>query len=507
MTQDSTLDSALRASLAGHAKRTAFDSGQHILTYAELDESVNDAVGWLTERGVTPGDRVLLQMDKGVAFLLLHLANMRLGSVTVPIHPQSTREEVTYAIRDCSPLLLVRGLETDDTSASQLPGDEGAAVALVSPSERPVGTGPRQESSPQPGDLACLLYTSGTTGPPKGARLLHRQLAANIAILAKAWGWTPEDRLLHVLPLFHVHGLFVAASVALHCGATLELAPRFDPAETWKALLSGRISLFMGVPTMYHRLLGAAPASVPRPTPVRLFTSGSAPLRPETLQAFEALTGQVILERYGMTEVGMAASNPLHGIRKPGSVGPALPGVGLRIAPPPRGREAASEDIGEIQISGASVFDGYWKRPEQTDKSFTKDGWLRSGDLGFLDTDGYLHLVGREKELIITGGLNVYPREVESALDEHPDVAESAVCGVPDQDFGEAVVAGVVLRIDSQPAHTLTPQELIAWARIRLAPYKLPKRIVFLSELPRNAMGKVKKARLAGIPELSGGEV
>jgi malonyl-CoA/methylmalonyl-CoA synthetase len=504
MTQDSTLDSGLRASLAKHAKRTAFASSQHTLTYAELDKAVEDAVGWLAERSVTPGDRVLLQMDKGIAFLLLHLANMRMGSVTVPIHPLSTAQEVAYAIRDCSPLLLVCGLQEDRAQPSSLPEHNGTAVAFVSPSERPVGKAPRQSDPPQPGDLACLLYTSGTTGPPKGARLLHRQLAANIAILAKSWGWTPEDRLLHVLPLFHVHGLFVAASVALHCGATLELATRFEPSETWKALLSGRISLFMGVPTMYHRLLSAAPATAPRPTAVRLFTSGSAPLRPETLRAFEALTGQVILERYGMTEVGMAASNPLHGTRKPGSVGPALPGVGLRIAPPPTGREPDSEDIGEVQISGASIFDGYWNRPEQTEQSFTKDGWLRSGDLGFLDSDGYLHLVGREKELIISGGLNVYPREVETALDEHPYVAESAVCGVPDEDFGEAVVAGVVLHAKSQPGSIPDLEELLAWARVRLAPYKLPKRIAFLTELPRNAMGKVQKDRLSSLPELRG---
>lgn len=499
-TASGTLDGGFRRSVGAHGSRVAVRSDPRTLTYRELDAAVDDAVGWLLQRGVQPGDRILLQLDKGLAFLVLHLANMRFGSVTVPLNPGATHDEVVQAATDCRPRLLVRGTNAHDGDPPEVEGVP--EVVAVMPDSLPAGdsrrTARQTPPSPRPDDLACLLYTSGTTGRPKGARLLHRHLAANARTLADAWGWTPEDRLLHVLPLFHVHGLFVAASVALDCGAGIELRPRFDAPAIWDALLTGDITIFMGVPTMYHRLLAAAPRALPRPVPVRLFTSGSAPLRVETLQAFEELTGHVILERYGMTEVGMAASNPLHGTRKAGSVGPALPGVGLRVSHPDNGEAQVAGDVGEVQISGPSVFDGYWERPEQTAASFTADGWLRSGDLGFLDDEGYLHLVGRAKELIISGGLNVYPREVESVLDEHPAVLECAVCGVPDDDFGEVVAAGVVRAPDA----TCTPDGLLSWARERLAAYKLPKRVVFLPELPRNAMGKVRRDQLAGHPGL-----
>ncbi len=513
-----TLDAQLRASVARHGDRPALvlEDGA-TLTYTELDGAVDEAVAWLRAQGVVPGDRVLLQLDKGPAFLVLHLADMRLGAVTVPVNPAAAPDETAYTAADCEPALLVHGVRDGEPPTG---GADGPRVVRLDPDatartegrdrgERSTRADASSSAHPSPGaapppapdDLACLLYTSGTTGRPKGARLLQRNLASNVAVLHDAWGWSPDDVLHHALPLFHVHGLFVAASVALAAGACVRLAPRFEPESTWRALASGEVTLFMGVPTMYHRLLASAPADPPRPLPVRLCTSGSAPLRPETLAAFEALTGHVILERYGMTEVGMAASNPLHGRRVPGSVGPALPGVELRVVDRATGAPCAPDEVGEVLIGGPSVFDGYRRRPEQTAEAFTPDGLLRSGDLGRLDADGYLHLVGRAKELVISGGFNVYPREVEAALDSHPDVVESAVCGVPDDDLGEVVAAGVVLR----PGATVDAEALRRFAKERLAAYKAPRRVAFLDALPRNAMGKVMKAALAGLPELRGG--
>ncbi len=510
-----TLDQCLRRSVGRFGERTAVISGPLSLSYTDLDRSVEQTSAWLRAQGVHPGDRVLLQLSKGVPFLLLHLANMRVGSVSVPVNPLATPRERAEAEADCRPTLSV---DEPSLRRSGPRGIVGFAAAIEREGEGADVGAQRQQPSPGPvpgpspssDDLACLLYTSGTTGRPKGARLLQRQLAANIETLRQAWGWSEHDRIYHALPLFHVHGLFVAASVALASGATLELAPRFDPERTWSALLSGRTTLFMGVPTMYHRLLAHAPSldpialRDPAALQVRLFTSGSAPLREDTLADFEALTGHRILERYGMTEVGMAASNPLHGPRRPGRVGPALPGVGLRIRDRDTGEVLPPDSVGEVEITGPSVFDGYWERPEQTAQCFTEDGWLRSGDLGSLDESRSLKLVGRAKELIISGGLNVYPQEVERVLNEHPEVSECAVWGVPDADFGEAVVAGVVLKegVDPGTGRATDATSLKRWARERLAAYKLPKRIVFLTELPRNAMGKVQKARLAEMPAL-----
>lgn len=340
-------------------------------------------------------------------------------------------------------------------------------------------------------DLAVLLYSSGTTGRPKGVMLTHRNLAANAAALLQAWGFTEDDVLLHGLPLFHAHGLFVALHCALASVARIRLLPRFEAAAVVQALPG--CSVFMGVPTHYSRLLSLAAFGAESCRGVRLFVSGSAPLLPETFAAFRTRTGHTLLERYGMTETGMNTSNPLHGERLAGSVGAALPGVGLRIVDRKTGRPLATGEPGEVQVQGANVFRGYWRAPAKTAEAFTADGWFRTGDLGVLDREGRLALVGRASDLIISGGLNVYPREVELCLDGCEGVGESAVVGAPDADFGEAVVAFVEPRAGCR---TPDAARIVAHARAHLAAYKAPKRIVFVDALPRNAMGKVQKSLL-----------
>jgi malonyl-CoA/methylmalonyl-CoA synthetase len=489
----STLDALFTRAVEQRGDAPALALDGRVLSYAQLDQATDRALAWLLGAGAMAGSCVALQLDKGLAFVVLHLAAMRLGAVCVPINPRATPAEVQHVLEDSEALLLVTNTEPSSELSCH---HERVASDEVFADVAPLG-GTRTGAAPD--QLACLLFTSGTTGRPKGVRLLHRNLAANVMALRDAWGWTSEDVLLHVLPLFHVHGLFVGLSTALASGAAVHLERRFDPDATWCALARGEVTIFMGVPTLYHRMVTSAIDSATRPAgAVRLFVSGSAPLRAETTRAFDALTGHTILERYGMTEVGMAASNPLNGPRKSGSVGPALPTVELRISDPGSAQPCPAGAIGEVQIRGPSVCDGYWKRPEETSQAFTDDGWFRSGDLGCLDEEGYLQLVGRSKELIISGGFNVYPNEVETALDAHPGVAESAVCGVPDADLGEVVVAGVVRTPDSD----VTTEALQGFAREQLAAYKLPRRIAFLDALPRNAMGKLQRSRVAGHPQL-----
>jgi malonyl-CoA/methylmalonyl-CoA synthetase len=340
-----------------------------------------------------------------------------------------------------------------------------------------------------PDDLAVLIYTSGTTGRSKGAMVTHRNLLSNAKVLIDFWGFTEQDLLLHALPIFHVHGLFVANHCALLSGATMLWHPRFDPGAVLADL--GRATVMMGVPTFYTRLLADPGFDATCCAGVRLFISGSAPLLLETFETFRSRTGKTILERYGMSEAGMIASNPLHGERRGGTVGLPLPGVGVRIADDDD-RPVATGQVGGIQVRGENVFAGYWKLPEKTRQEFTADGWFRTGDMGMFDSDGYLSIVGRAKDLIISGGYNVYPKEIELALDALPGVAESAVVGVPHPDFGEAVIAVVVPRQGAQP----DAGALIAEVKKNLANYKVPKRLYFVDELPRNAMGKVQKAAL-----------
>jgi malonyl-CoA/methylmalonyl-CoA synthetase len=344
-------------------------------------------------------------------------------------------------------------------------------------------------------DLAAILYTSGTTGRSKGAMLSHGNLASNATVLDEYWGFKEEretggeDVLLHALPLFHVHGLFVALHAAMLAAAPMLFLSKFDARDVIRRL--PRVTVFMGVPTYYTRLLAEPAFTSELATSVRLFVSGSAPLLPETFAAFETRTGQRILERYGMTETNMNTSNPLQGPRKPGTVGPPLPGVEIRIVDE-NGSPVSQGAIGQILVRGPNVFAGYWNRPEKTAEDFTADRFFATGDLGFVDADSYVTIAGRAKDLIISGGLNVYPKEVEEFIDALSGVRESAVIGVPHPDFGEAVVA-VVVAGDGVPP---TERAVIDACRAELADFKVPKRVVLAAELPRNTMGKVQKNRL-----------
>jgi malonyl-CoA/methylmalonyl-CoA synthetase len=337
-----------------------------------------------------------------------------------------------------------------------------------------------------PDDLAAILYTSGTTGRSKGAMTTHENLASNARALAEYWRFTERDVLLHALPIFHTHGLFVASNVIFRSGASMLFLPKFDPNEVFRLL--PRATTMMGVPTFYTRLIDDARLSRDTTRDMRLFISGSAPLLADTHRAFEEKTGHRILERYGMTETNMITSNPYDGERVPGAVGFPLPGVSVRIANPETGDLLGADEIGMIEVQGPNVFIGYWRMPEKTASEF-RDGWFITGDLGKIDATGYVHIVGRGKDLVITGGYNVYPKEVESEIDALPGVFESAVIGVPHPDFGEGVVAVVVKTKDA----AIDEKAIHDALKVRLANYKLPKRVFFVDDLPRNTMAKVQK--------------
>jgi malonyl-CoA/methylmalonyl-CoA synthetase len=338
-------------------------------------------------------------------------------------------------------------------------------------------------------DLAAICYTSGTTGRSKGAMLSHRALASNAETLAALWRFTADDVLIHALPIYHVHGLFVAVNVTLMAGAAMILQPKFDADAVLDAM--PRATALMGVPTFYTRMLASERLTRDLAGPMRVFISGSAPLLASTHNQWAERTGQAILERYGMTETGMNASNPYDGARLAGAVGQSLPGVELRVAPESEGARLGDDEIGVIEVRGPNLFSGYWRDPDKTRAAFTADGWFRTGDLGYFDSGGYLRLVGRGTDLIISGGLNIYPAEVEDAIDATPGVVESAVIGLPHSDFGEAVTA-VVVAADPAPSE----RAILNALESRLAGFKRPRRILFVPALPRNAMGKVIKASL-----------
>jgi malonyl-CoA/methylmalonyl-CoA synthetase len=426
------------------------------ISYGELEAAAARIAGHLIAQGVEPGDRVALQVEKSVAAVAIYLGVLKAGAVFLPLNAAYTPSEVDYFLNDAEPRLFITDAEAFDAAAKSAQSLEQAV--------------PRADD-----DLASLIYTSGTTGRSKGAMLSHGNLAANALALHRAWGFSPDDVLLHALPIFHVHGLFVALHCAFLSGAPMVWLPKFVDAEVVAGL--AKSTVMMGVPTFYTRLLANPAFTAERAAHMRLFISGSAPLLESTFAEFEARTGMRILERYGMSEAVIITSNPLGGDRIPGSVGYPLPGVELRIG--------GGEATGVIEIRGPSVFSGYWRMPEKTAEEFTADGFFKTGDVGHRDPDGRVWISGRAKDLIISGGYNVYPKEIELVLDELSGVAESAVVGVPHPDFGEGVVA-VVIGSGDEAA-------MIAECRRQLAPYKSPKRIVFVDELPRNAMGKVQK--------------
>lgn len=471
------------------------------VTYAEADQLVQKTAGYLQSLGLEPGDRVALQLTKSLEFILLHLATIRLGGITLPLNLAYPPDELKYFLEDSGAKLFF-ALETSrekiQTILAELPdlqqciflnpSDPHQFHSIITNHQSPVSSFPVSRLS----DTAIIIYTSGTTGRPKGAEITHKNLKSNLDALQVAWGWQTDDILLHVLPIFHVHGLFVALHGALHAGATTLLMREFDARKTLQTLVERRCTVFMAVPTIHNRLLDVPDAKSFDLSHVRLITSGSDRLPDEVFTGFQETFGHTLLERYGMTETGMNCSNPLHGKRRIGSVGLPLPGVDVRIVNSETGDILPDGEIGDVQLRGPNIFKGYWRQPEKTSASFSADGWFKTGDLGFREKDGYITLCGRSKDLIISGGLNIYPPEVERVLAEHPAVNACAVIGCLDKEWGEKVTAVVVLN----KGESVNGEDLIRFCRERLAPYKSPKAIVFRNDLPRNAMGKVQKAEL-----------
>lgn len=452
----------------------------------------------LARRGVQRGDRVLVSARTSAGLLLLYLATLRLGAVVVPANTAYREREIGHIVRDCEPSLAIVD-DPERASWARRATPSGDGLPIIDPAETPsLHPGP---DAPEPSldevgpdDLAMICYTSGTTGTPKGAMLSHGNLLASAEAVTLAWRWTERDGLVLTLPLFHIHGLGVGVNGSLLAGGRILLLPRFDPAMVLAAAARPDATLFFGVPTMYVRLIDAleeAPAQAAALASLRLLVSGSAPLLAPVWLRMRELAGQEILERYGMTETVMNISNPYDGERRPGTVGLPLPGVEARIMAGER--EASDDEDGEIYLRGPNVFGGYWNRPEATREALGSDGWLRTGDLGRRSTDGYVTIAGRVRELIITGGFNVYPREVEEVLEEHPAVREAAVAGRPSREWGEEV-AGFVVAAD--PAAPPSELELIDWCREHLAPFKRPRRITMVASLPRNALGKIVRGDL-----------
>jgi len=464
-----------------------------IYSWEDLDRSTARFAHLLACLALKPSARVAVQVDKSPEALFLYLATLRAGFAFLPLNNGYQASEIEYFIADAEPEVVVCGSRQSEwfEPIARARGvqhcftlDEDGTGSLTDASASITDAFPtvhRDEA-----DLAAILYTSGTTGRSKGAMLSHRNLSSNAMTLIHYWRWRPGDVLIHALPIFHVHGLFVASHCALLSQSRMIWLARFDAGEVCRHL--PRASVFMGVPTMYVRLLEEPALSIELASAMRLFISGSAPLLPDTFRAFEARTGHRILERYGMSETVMLSSNPYDGNRVAGTVGLSLPGVEIRVRDD-EGKPCAADEIGGIQVRGPNVFSAYWRMPDKTREEFTEDGWFRTGDVGRWDANGYLSIVGRSKDLIITGGYNVYPKEIEGWLDEMDGVFESAVFGVPHPDFGEAVTAAVVAR----PGARLEPQAMVAALKARIAGFKVPKHIHVLDQLPRNQMGKVQK--------------
>ncbi|QJR11084.1 Long-chain-fatty-acid--CoA ligase [Usitatibacter rugosus] len=463
------------------------------VSYAEAEATSARYAAFLTGLGLVPGDRVAVQTEKSAEALLLYLACLRAGFVYLPLNTAYQEGEVGYFLGNAQPRAVIsqpRSLGSTQALCAQhdirnlFVLDEDGGGSFTAAARSAPETFKTVERKPD--DLAAILYTSGTTGRSKGAMISHRNLASNADVLHRYWGFGPTDVLVHMLPLFHVHGLFVACHCVLMNGTAMRFHSKFDAA---RALADFKEStVFMGVPTFYTRLLAEGGLDRDACSNMRLFISGSAPLLAETHAEFERRTGQRILERYGMTETGMLTSNPLEGERRAGTVGFPLPGTEVRVVDD-TGHGCKPGDIGHIQVRGPNVLSGYWRLPEKNKEEFTADGYFKTGDVGTFSKDGYLSIVGRSKDLIITGGYNVYPKEVELALDELPGVQESAVVGVPHPDFGEAVTAVVVAKPGAKPVES----ELIGALKQRLANFKVPKRVHVVDELPRNTMGKVQK--------------
>jgi len=476
-------------------------AGDLTYTWRDLDEATAMLANFLDSLGIEKGSRIAVQVDKSVEAMMLYLATLRAGYVFLPLNTAYQSSEIEYFIDNAQPAVVVCSpknfgwvsqiaFKAGVASVFTL-GDQRNGSLLDRAAHHSVVHTPAEVS---PDDLAVIIYTSGTTGRSKGAMLSHGNIASNAQTLKTYWGWTPDDVLIHALPIFHVHGLFVAIHGALINGTPMIWMDKFDPQEAIAHMAKGTV--FMGVPTLYVRMLNE-PALTPESTAhMRLFISGSAPLLKETFELWQNRTGHTILERYGMSETVMLTSNPWQadprfgGLseRRGGTVGFPLPEVDLRVVDE-QGTRIGLGEIGAIQVKGPNVFQGYWQMPEKTAEEFTPDGFFKTGDVGKIDGDGYVTIVGRSKDLIISGGYNVYPAELEAHLNNQPGVAESAVVGVSHPDFGEVGVAVVVAR----PGALVNPAELLKDMKGQLANYKIPKHAEVVQELPRNTMGKVQK--------------
>jgi malonyl-CoA/methylmalonyl-CoA synthetase len=475
-------------------KRLAIETqdGAHI-SYGDLIARAGQMANVLVARGVKPGDRVAVQVEKSVSNIVLYLATVRAGAVYLPLNTAYTLNELDYFIGDAEPSLVVcdpskaEGLAPIAAKVKAKVETLGADGKGTLTDAADMASAEFATVSRANDDLAAILYTSGTTGRSKGAMLSHDNLASNSLSLVGYWRFTDKDVLIHALPIYHTHGLFVATNVTLFARASMIFLPKLDPDLIIK--LMARATVLMGVPTFYTRLLQNPALSKETTKHMRLFISGSAPLLAETHREWSARTGHAVLERYGMTETNMNTSNPYDGERVPGAVGFPLPGVSVRVTEPETGKELPREEIGMIEVKGPNVFKGYWRMPEKTKSEFRPDGFFITGDLGKIDAKGYVHILGRGKDLVISGGFNVYPKEIESEIDAMPGVIESAVIGVPHADFGEGVTAVLVCNKGADVTEVAVLKALDG----RIAKFKMPKRVFVVDELPRNTMGKVQK--------------
>ncbi len=472
-------------------------SDERVISYGDMLQRSAQFANALVSLGVKPGDRVAAQIEKSADALFLYLGCLRAGAVFLPLNMGYKDKELAYFITDAEPVLVVCMIARKEALAQIVAGraagrvetfDHNGSGSLIAIADSE-GTD-FNDLHRDADDLAAILYTSGTTGRSKGAMLTHKNLSSNAQALVDVWQFTNTDVLLHALPIFHTHGLFVATNTVLSSGGSMIFQNKFEVDRVLGALPLA--TCMMGVPTFYSRLLGSKKLTRELVSHIRVFISGSAPLSPETHKKFEQQTGHAILERYGMTETSMNTSNPFDGARRASTVGFPLPDIEIRIVDIESGAKLDTNEVGVIEIRGPNVFKGYWRMPEKTKEEFRDDGFFISGDLGFIDERGYISIVGRNKDLIISGGFNIYPAEVENALDAISGISESAVIGVPHPDFGEGVTAVVV----PEGECPLAAEDIRATLERDLANYKLPKRVFFVDALPRNKMGKIQKNQL-----------
>jgi malonyl-CoA/methylmalonyl-CoA synthetase len=495
--KNENLFAALRAAFPEDLAQPAIEAdGRLVYSWSDIDRGTAMIANLLRSLQLPAASRIAVQVDKSVEAMMLYLATLRAGYVFLPLNTAYQSGEIEYFIGNAEPAVVVCTGKNFGW-VSKIAFRAGTQHVFTLNDDRTGSLLERAVHHPDTheieargaDDLAAILYTSGTTGRSKGAMLTHGNLLSNALVLKDYWGWRPGDVLIHALPIFHVHGLFVALHGALLNGSKMIWLGKFDPKVAIAAM--SRATVFMGVPTLYVRLLAESALTREATGGMRLFISGSAPLLIETFNDWQERTGHTILERYGMSETIMLTSNPYDakdGERRGGTVGFPLPGVGLRVRDD-QGQKVAAGEIGGIQVKGPNVFSGYWQMPEKTREEFTEDGWFKTGDVGKIDERGYVTIVGRSKDLIISGGYNVYPAEIEGYINEMPGVAESAVVGVPHPDFGEVGVAVVIPRLGAN----LEGGEIIAALKSQLANFKIPKRCFVVSELPRNTMGKVQK--------------